>query len=55
MIVNVAILGYLVIAKHLFGIRGPLPAADSPPVPALPELVPVAQIATGAPARSTGN
>ena len=50
MIVNVVILGYLVIAKHLFGIRGPLPAPESPPVPALPELVPVAPAPTGGPA-----
>ena len=41
MAVNVAILVYLVVAKHLFGIRGPLPEPESPAVPELPELVTV--------------
>jgi uncharacterized membrane protein (DUF2068 family) len=41
MTVNVAILVYLVVAKHLFGIRGPLPEPESPAVPELPELVTV--------------
>jgi len=40
MAANLAILGYLVLAKHLFGLGGPLPEPVSPPVPALPALVP---------------
>jgi uncharacterized membrane protein (DUF2068 family) len=40
MVVNLVILGYLVVAKHLFGIRGPLPEPASPRVQELPELVP---------------
>ena len=38
MVVNLLILGYLVVAKHLFGIRGPFPEPVSPPVDVLPEL-----------------
>jgi uncharacterized membrane protein (DUF2068 family) len=41
MAVNLVILGYLVVAKHLFGIRGPRPEPQSPRVPELPELVAV--------------
>jgi uncharacterized membrane protein (DUF2068 family) len=40
MAVNLTILGYLVVAKHLFGLGGPRPEPVSPPVAALPELVP---------------
>jgi uncharacterized membrane protein (DUF2068 family) len=40
MVVNLTILGYLVLAKHLFGLGGPRPEPASPPVPALPDLVP---------------
>ena len=36
MVVNLTILAYLVVAKHLFGIGGPLPAPVSPPVEELP-------------------
>jgi uncharacterized membrane protein (DUF2068 family) len=39
MVVNLAIVGYLVVAKHLFGLRGPPREPLSPPVPGLPELV----------------
>ena len=39
MAVNLVILGYLVVTKHLFGIRGPMPEPDSPPVPELPDFV----------------
>ena len=38
MVVNLAILAYLVIAKHLFGIGGPPQEAESIPVEELPEL-----------------
>jgi uncharacterized membrane protein (DUF2068 family) len=38
LVINLAILGYLVFAKHLFGIRGPLPEPESPPVDELPDL-----------------
>jgi len=40
MAVNLAILGYLVVAKHLFGLGGPRPEPVSPPVPELPDVVP---------------
>ena len=40
MVVNLVILGYLVVTKHLFGIRGPLPEPDSPRVPELPDFAP---------------
>ena len=39
MIVNLVILAYLLVTKHLFGIGGPLPEPVSPPVGELPELV----------------
>lgn len=38
MIVNLAILGYLVGAKHLFGVGGPPAEAESEPVETLPDL-----------------
>jgi uncharacterized membrane protein (DUF2068 family) len=38
MVVNLVILAYLVVTKHLFGIRGPLPEPESPPVQELPDL-----------------
>jgi uncharacterized membrane protein (DUF2068 family) len=47
MTVNFAILGYLVFAKHLFGVRGPLPLHEVPPLEPLPELLP---LTAGAPA-----
>ena len=40
MFVNLVILGYLVVAKHLFGIGGPRPEPESPPVGGLPDLLP---------------
>jgi hypothetical protein len=40
MVVNLVILGYLLVSKHLFGIRGPQPAPVSPPVGPLPDLAP---------------
>ena len=42
MVVNLAILGYLVVSKHLFGIRGRLPEPASTPVEELPDLAPSA-------------
>jgi uncharacterized membrane protein (DUF2068 family) len=41
MVVNIAILVYLVVAKHLFGIGGPLPEESPEPLDPLPELAPV--------------
>jgi uncharacterized membrane protein (DUF2068 family) len=38
MVVNLAILAYLVVAKHLFGIGGPPAEAEPAPVEALPDL-----------------
>lgn len=40
MVVNIAILAYLVIAKHLFGIGGPRREPESLPLESLPELTP---------------
>jgi uncharacterized membrane protein (DUF2068 family) len=40
MVINLAILGYLVIAKHLFGIGGPVPEPETVAVEELPELAP---------------
>ena len=40
MVVNLVILGYLVVAKHLFGIGGPRPEPESVPVDELPDLAP---------------
>lgn len=39
LVVNLAILAYLVFAKHLFGVGGPLPEPESSPLEPLPELV----------------
>lgn len=42
MVVNLVILGYLVVAKHLFGIGGPRPEPEPVPVDELPDLAPSA-------------
>ncbi len=41
LVINLAILSYLVYAKHLFGFRGPLEHDPHDPLAGLPELVPV--------------
>jgi uncharacterized membrane protein (DUF2068 family) len=39
MVVNLAILVYLVVAKHLFGVGGPLPEPEAVELEPLPELI----------------